>query len=359
MIGNLKIIIGVVLSVVSAIDASYPSCYKDDSRYNALRKQLRSRKQRLQYEGEVSDNFLFRWEFQKYCHHVYDPRTDKKHFPTNPDGGVTFDPENVRPGDIVFVRDPELFFATLYHNIKHPYIIVVHGQSFDGVEEKFYEFLDDERIIAYFTIHPIEKSHPKIRILPVGVVQGPDIVEQRQEMSALFKRLRETSKKKQLLYCNFLDRTNETRKGVRECFEDAPYCCVAKRCSFSKYIKQVAESTFVLSPPGRGPDANRTWETLLVGSIPVVLSSQLNPLYEDLPVLVVNDWTDVNEDFLREKYSEILEKQYDLRKLYMEYWLKRIENVRQEFLAKNSGAPKPPLSLWSRCKSWLLKKISQ
>ena len=48
-----------------------------------------------------------------------------------------------------------------------------------------------------------------------------------------------------------------------------------------------------------GLDAHRTWEALLVGTIPIVRSSKLNPLYERLPVIIVNRWEEVHRNVPR------------------------------------------------------------
>ena len=50
---------------------------------------------------------------------------------------------------------------------------------------------------------------------------------------------------------------------------------------------------FGLSPFGNGLDCHRTWEMLLFGMIPVVKSSSLDPLYDDLPVVIVKEWGDL------------------------------------------------------------------
>ena len=56
----------------------------------------------------------------------------------------------------------------------------------------------------------------------------------------------------------------------------------------SKYFSLVRQSTFVLSPPGNGPDCHRTWEALYLGAIPVVLETQMPyQLALGLPILRV------------------------------------------------------------------------
>ncbi len=50
---------------------------------------------------------------------------------------------------------------------------------------------------------------------------------------------------------------------------------------------------FVLSMPGNGMDCHRTWEILFFGCIPIVKRSPLDPLYHNLPVIIVDDWNDI------------------------------------------------------------------
>ncbi len=286
------------------------------------------------YKGTVTDNYITRWEFQKIGKLVYDPYLVKKYFPTVPDKGLSFDPATVQSGDIVFARDPHSFFATIHPQISNPYILVVHGMSEDRLTNDLLPLLESDLLIAYFTIHPPETQHPKLFPLPAGVKQRKDIYARKDELSQTFVQYRAGTKKKHLLYCNFLNRTHECRPILKSLFKNKEYCYLRDRCRFDEFIKDVAESVFVLSPPGKGIDANRTWEALLLGSIPIVISSCLNPLYEDLPVLIVEDWSEITEEFLLQKHKEIIAKEYDLTKLYVEYWFAIIKKVQQDFLSQ-------------------------
>ena len=97
-----------------------------------------------------------------------------------------------------------------------------------------------------------------------------------------------------------------------------------------EYYKEISKFKFVLSPPGAGIDCHRTWEVLYLGCIPIVESSTINELYEDLPVLVVAKWDDISKEFLERKYEEIKIKrekgEYNMDKLYIQYWLNLIKS---------------------------------
>ena len=60
-----------------------------------------------------------------------------------------------------------------------------------------------------------------------------------------------------------------------------------------KYRKLVSNSAFVLSPPGNGADCHRTWEAIYLGAIPIVLKKYWPFSHLDLPVLAVEDWSEV------------------------------------------------------------------
>lgn len=59
------------------------------------------------------------------------------------------------------------------------------------------------------------------------------------------------------------------------------------------YRELVLKSRFVISPPGNGPDCHRTWEAMYLGAVPIVLNRYWPFSPEDLPVLCVNEWTEI------------------------------------------------------------------
>ena len=73
---------------------------------------------------------------------------------------------------------------------------------------------------------------------------------------------------------------------------------------------------FVLSPHGNGLDCHRTWEALILGCIPIVRTSALDPMYDGLPVLIVKNWSDITQDLL-----DTFNPQTNLEKLNTIYWI--------------------------------------
>lgn len=290
--------------------------------------------QSLDFYGDVSHNYIIRWSFQKKSDFVYDMITNIWQWPTSKKG-VSFNPRLVKPGNLVFARNAPEFFKKMHSRIKHPYILLTMGEWRESVKGKWLTFLDDDKIIAWFSVHACKKNHPKFYPIPIGLFQKKEIYKKRATLSALFARLR-TQPKKKLLYSNHGDLFNKKadRKYLDAFMADKPWCTKAKKVQglpFVGYMEEMAQFKFTLSPRGYGIDCYRTWEALMVGSIPIVRNSQLNCLYEGLPVLVIDKWEDLSEEFLNEKYNEIVSKRYDLAPLFCEYWLHKIKEVKDAY----------------------------
>ena len=89
------------------------------------------------------------------------------------------------------------------------------------------------------------------------------------------------------------------------------------------------QHAFVASPQGNGLDTIRTWEALMLGCIVIVRripgAPAIEELYADLPVVVVDRWSDISRDFLVQILSEYSLRTFNYKKLTMEYWIHRID----------------------------------
>lgn len=301
--------------------------------------------EKIDYYGDVSDTFIIRWAFQESSKFVFDPRTSKWQWPTSPEG-VSFNPKEVQPGDWVFMRDAVEWFSKMHPLIEHPYILVTMGEWRDAMDDDFLKYLDDEKVIAWFCIHGCIKTHPKFHLLPLGIFQKREFYDNKSEINGLFKQLRDAPKKR-LLYSNHGDMFGKKtdRKELDAYMVDKPWCHKGTMgMEFIDYMKELGEFKFTLSPRGYGIDCYRTYEALLVGTIPIVKTSQLDPLFEGLPVLIVNNWEELTEEFLIQKYEEITSKSYNLEKLYLEYWLQRIALIKEDYEENRSFLTR----CWSR-----------
>jgi hypothetical protein len=88
----------------------------------------------------------------------------------------------------------------------------------------------------------------------------------------------------------------------------------------SQTWREMGKYSFVLSPFGNGYDCHRTWEALCMGAIPIVRAKQFKVLFADLPVLNVDEWSDVTQELLQTTIREFKERKFNYEKLTLKYW---------------------------------------
>lgn len=128
--------------------------------------------------------------------------------------------------------------------------------------------------------------------LPIGIMANPAKLQFMREMYG-------RPEKKYTLYANFEINSNHGERDVAHTF--AMRINGAKvmpgdrhHANFFDYILDIRDSQFVLCPPGSGLDTWRFWETLYMGSIPIVKRSPMTEYYADLyPIVLVDFWEEL------------------------------------------------------------------
>jgi hypothetical protein len=89
---------------------------------------------------------------------------------------------------------------------------------------------------------------------------------------------------------------------------------------------------FVICPHGGGLDCHRNWEALCLGCIPIVKTSSIDNLYNDLPVLIVKEWQVITNELLNDTIStfkaKIENNEFNIEKLKLSYWLQLINSYK-------------------------------
>jgi len=89
----------------------------------------------------------------------------------------------------------------------------------------------------------------------------------------------------------------------------------------TKIWKEIANYAFAFSPYGNGPDCHRHWEILSLGCIPIIKSIGTNEMFNDLPVLIVDEWSDINEKLLNDTIKKFKTAHFNYDKLLLKYWV--------------------------------------
>lgn len=272
----------------------------------------------LSHERGTSAPFISGDTFRAHADHVFDETTP------------SFDPTQVKYGDLVFVKTDwehlERFFTTYHPKISSPYILLTHNSD-HAAPGPLGSYLDDPKLLAWFGQNVENYSHPKLHPIPIGLANkcwvhgNPDIFNAYLPLST-------NEKRPFLCYLNFSPSTYpKERPYVWDFFSSQPWVLVSSVKGLSDYLKDLSHSKFVLSPRGNGLDCHRTWEALLLGAIPIVRTSTLDPLYTDLPVLIIENWETLNESFLNHQYEIMKLKNTNREKLFISYWINYIRSL--------------------------------
>ena len=126
----------------------------------------------------------------------------------------------------------------------------------------------------------------------------------------------------------YLNCNKSTSLAARqECYESASRMIFATvdapNLSYPEYLQKMKEYKFVLSPRGNGLDCHRTWEILMMRRVPVIKrEGSMEILYNNMPVLFVDEWSDLKLMNLDKIYEEFF---FDNQSYLTEdYWLNMI-----------------------------------
>lgn len=134
---------------------------------------------------------------------------------------------------------------------------------------------------------------------------------------------------KNLAYMNFSVETYACERApLKEMFKSALWVTHGESVNTMdgrrKFLEDIRNHTFVLCPRGNGIDTHRLWETLYMGSIPIVKRDIAHAGWTDLPILFVDDWSEVTQERLLIEQKRIESSTWNMEKLRVGYWINRI-----------------------------------
>ena len=256
--------------------------------------------------------------FKSYCDYIYD-ETDK-----------SLKPKKVKPNSCIFVKTDYIntFFKQIHHKIPYKYVLITHNSDYATSINKTHRHNDD-KLIVWFGQNADIPSWKKVHPLPIGLANNMWPHGNKKIMDDIRS---QSFEKKHLAYLNIKAFTyGKERNTVTSFFKNKTYCYKSSNKKYKEYLIDIAESKFTISPRGNGLDTHRLWEALYLGSIPVVKTSVLDSLYKDLPVLIINDWNEVTEEYLNENYELMKRKTYNLDKLNISYWHKIFDKYKYSY----------------------------
>jgi hypothetical protein len=84
-----------------------------------------------------------------------------------------------------------------------------------------------------------------------------------------------------------------------------------------EYLRDIKRSYFVVSPDGNGRDCHKTWESIYMGSIPIVTNSYFARRFKEIgvPLTIINDWSEYKNLELSKELFEDTWKDFNINNL--------------------------------------------
>lgn len=240
-----------------------------------------------------------------------------------PPEGKFFRPEILEQDSVIFCKTD--FIGYLFENLKvsdKKYVIVTHHSDY-SIDYNVFS-LKPKNVKKWFAINATHKDESLVCI-PLGLKTHKGIYMEEKYMTEWFvPKISElkSNKKDNIVYCNW-GQTNQYRNTIiNKLNSNSIDYVLENNIPFNEYVTNMSKCKFVISPPGNGIDCHRTWESLYIGCIPIVIKNQIYDNWKGLPILQVDDYSELTNElmdsFLNQDFSDDL--------LYMDYWKKIIRN---------------------------------
>jgi len=234
-------------------------------------------------------------------------------------------------------------------NVKKPFIIISAMDDTEFPQEVRIDLINtitnNPFFKHWFTINKTIPNDDRFTSIPYGLDYwtltkrpffGENIQDFRSQNTALENVIQNTqhfTKRIPKIYANWQHHYTDDRYGgwrrrlqhiiPSEIIHYEPTVLKRTHC-----FEEMGKYAFVVSPYGNGIDCIRTFEALCLGCIVIMKRCCLDIVYEDLPVLFVNEWEDINETLLKNTMELYSTKKFNYEKLKMDYW---IQIVRSKF----------------------------
>jgi len=222
--------------------------------------------------------------------------------------------------NIYFVKTDyylDLFIEQVLPRINFPFILITHNSDHPVNN---IALLENKYLIKWYGMN-CHIKHPKLQPIPIGIA-NEEWAHGNKE--ALVKVMEKTTVKKSMVYCNFNLATN--MKYRLKALNELQHCSFIaydfSQHNYEEYLTILASYSFTISPPGNSIDCHRIWESIYVGTIPIILKHTAMESFYDLPVVVIDNWTDLTEAFLEKKYQEIVGRTYPAKHDFL--WYKKM-----------------------------------
>ena len=109
----------------------------------------------------------------------------------------------------------------------------------------------------------------------------------------------------------------------------------------TRFWTRLTKVAFSFAPPGYGMDTHRAWEILAMRTVPIVISSPLDPLHKQFPIVIVRSWEEAFTEGALTKFREEIKQKWGeepfssdvMNRLSLVHWIDLVNNATSAFTA--------------------------
>jgi hypothetical protein len=233
---------------------------------------------------------------------------------------VNFDLNHISDGDFVFVNLDAIYTIINYldkSNFTKRINLVTHNSDISFNQDML------DRLRRYV-----------VRIYPINSIVSDEIIKKiplgfSDRLISVISVMDIPNDKSNLIYLNFNQTRNNERRECLDFFKPFNWVTYENEISEKDYYISLSKSKYSICPTGTGIDTHRFYESIYFKTIPIVKRNQLSDLHEIFPCIIVDNWSEIDYDFLINNYDILfnrLSSWVDSNKWSsVDYWIKDLK----------------------------------
>ena len=210
----------------------------------------------------------------------------------------------------VYTHELQAFIQHVWPRLDgRSYVLITHNSDVEiGQDEVAWLDGTGSRITHWFAQN-VTVAHPRLAPLPIGIANRMWPHGNVRVLARAMTRARGKDKDR-LVFVHFNTATHARRAPIwdalRTNFPGLPSSPPPSR-RFADYLGHLAAHHYCVCPRGNGIDTHRLWECVYLGVIPIVERTTHVELWAraGVPLLIVEDWSDVTAELLRSELPRL------------------------------------------------------
>ena len=241
-----------------------------------------------------------------------------------------FDINKLEDVDIIFVKTDYiyngLFQKQVLPLIKTKFILVSGVSSFsvDEGDTSYLNILNNPNLIKWFCTNPPSEYNKKLIWLPIGFEEPEREGGNENILNSFYNNQIAWEDKEDKIYIPYHSNTFKDRNTIISKLTKNKFVVTEPdRLSFKDYLNKMSKYKYILSLRGAGWDCHRHYESILVGSVPIMEDGPLLKSFKDNDLPVTN-LSSISEEMFNNSFDFLFSRDF----LTIDYHFNKIKNIK-------------------------------